>query len=257
MMLNNNQTIQITAYNWIVSNQKLTQWDRNGLFFFKGGLFHYQLTDDPENLCSNFPNVVHYLKHFWLLLPDSIQDQQLFWSQFYSLYSPTYLDLIDSTHNLACMYYFKTLLEKNVGPFSPEFKLLDYGCGPGLSAQIFGVKHLIGYDNNSVMLKKATEQGLQIVDRQGFNNIQPCFFDAAFACYVFHMAIPESDIMNIVRVLKPDGVFIANYYKNFEIERVTSLFQKFGAEGEKVNDSERRFGSVYIYRKRFLFSSFK
>ena len=105
------------------------------------------------------------------------------------------------------------------------------------------------------MLAEATEQGLKVLDKEGFNNIQSCSLDGGFACYVFHMAISENDIINLARIVKSQGILVANYYKDLGMERVTSLLQKLGFEGQRVNTGERRFGSVYVYRKQPLFSS--
>ena len=72
-----------------------------------------------------------------------------------------------------------------------------------------------------------------------------------------HMAISESDIINLARIVKGNGIIVANYYKDLGIERVTSLLQKLGFEAKREDTEERRFGSVYIYRKQPLFSSFR
>jgi len=257
MMLHRNQETNSTSCEWIISRKELSQQDEKGLFSFvdyRGELFHYQLTGNSASIRTIFPDILHYLNHFWLLLPDSVQEQQIFWSQFYSLYSTNYLDLIDSDHNLACMRYFKTLLAENA-PLPPDFKLLDYGCGPGLSVQVFEKQHLVGYDNNPTMLAEAAKQGLEVIYKEDFDNIQSCSFDGGFACYVLHMAIPETDIINLARAVKINGVLVANYYKDLGMERVTSLLEKLGFEGQKVDVQERRFGSVYIYRKHPLFYS--
>jgi len=251
MMLHRNRETNSASYEWIISRNELSQPNGKGLFSFvdyRGGLFHYQLTGSSASIRTIFPDILHYLNHFWLLLPDSIQEQQIFWFQFYSLYCTNYLDLIDSNHNLACMHYFKTLLDENAH-LPPDFKLLDYGCGPGLSVQVFGVSRLVGYDNNPTLLAEAAEQGLEVLDKEGFNNIQSNSFDGGFACYVFHMAIPESDIINLSRIVKDNGILVANYYKDLGMERVTALLQKLGFEAQRADTEERRFGSVYIYRK--------
>lgn len=259
MMLHYNRETNSTSCEWIISRKELNQQDGEGLFSYadyRRGLFHYKLTGSPANIRATFPGILHYLNRFWLLLPDSLQEQQFFWSQFYSLYSTNYLDLIDSENNLACIYYFQTLLNET-SHLPHNFRLLDYGCGPGLSTQIFGSRHLVGYDNNPTMLAQAEEKGMKVLDKEGFNNLQSCSFDAGFACYVFHMAIPESDIVNIARIVKGNGIIAANYYKDLGMERITSLLQKLGFEVKRVDTEERRFGSVYIYRKKPVFSTFR
>ena len=257
MMPQYNSEKRTSDREWVVSIYELSFLVTEGILSFncsKGGLLYYQLIGKLEDIRLKFPNILHYLDHFLLILPDSVKEQQVFWERFYSFYSTEYLHMIDIEHNLSCMRYFRELLDE-CSNLPPNFKILDYGCGPGLSLDVFGYEHLVGYDNSPKMLEQAKARGLNVLSKKEFDSMSPCSVDGIIACYVLHMAIPENDIIKLAGLMKVGGVLVANYYKDLGLERVSLMLQKLGFSAQKVNDQERRFGSVYIYRKQALFSS--
>lgn len=240
----------------VISICELNTLVAKGLLSFdacKGDLFHYKLVGKLEEMYKELPNTLRYLDRFLIILPTPIKEQQLFWERFYSLYSTEYLYIVDIEHNLSCIRYFKNLLNQ-CSVLYPQFKLLDFGCGPGLSLDVFGPEHLVGYDNSPKMLAQAKARGLEVLSKKEFDRLPPCSFDGVIACYVLHLAIPEDDIMKLARVIKVGGILVANYYKNIGVERVSLILGHFGFSAQKVSNQERRFGSVYIYRKQPLFS---
>ena len=257
MMPQSNGKKTVPGRELVISIHELNALVTRGVLSFeccKGELLHYRLIGKFEDISLEFPNILHYLDRFLLILPDSFKEQQVFWERFYSLYSVEYLHLVDIDHNLSCMRYFKKLLKK-YDILYPQFKILDYGCGPGLSLDVFCHEHLVGYDNNSKMLELAKARGLNVLSKKEFDELPPNSFDGVIACYVLHMAIPENDIIKLAGLMKVGGVLVANYYKDLGLERVSLMLQKLGFSAQKVDDQERRFGSVYIYRKQALFSS--
>lgn len=236
----------------VLSTEKLTQVVEMGILSpldHIRELYCYQLTADPATFRRLFPSALHYLDHFWLLLPVSLNKQQQFWNQFYRLYSADYEGLINPSHNLMCLKYFKQLIEERVR-ISPEFKLLDYGCGPGFSADVFHLGGLIGYDINPDMLAQAKARKQTVLDQHEFRFMPPDSIDGCIACYVFHMAIPHEDILHIANLVKCGGLVVANYYKGIGAKRITDSFLELGFEAEQVGYQEGEFGSVYIYRKQ-------
>jgi SAM-dependent methyltransferase len=237
---------------WVLSMGEPQSLVKNGVLSYvhsNGGLLHFQLNTTPENLQLEFPHTLRYLDRFWLLLPSSPQEQYVFWKRFYTLYSAEYLHMINIENNISCLRYFDTLLKKeNLLP--PHFKLLDFGCGPGTSIEVFGSEHIVGYDTNPEMLAQAKARGMTIIEKADFENASRCCYDGSIACYVFHMAIPESDIVRLAKCVKVGGTLVANYYKDLGAERVTSVLQEIGFSAQKADEFERRFGSVYIYRRK-------
>lgn len=241
------------AGGWVLSVKQLSPQETDGILVpvcFCCGLFHYQVSVDALPVFrKSFPNALHYLDRFWLLLPDSVFEQRQFWKYFYSLYSCNYLHMINRSHNTLCLSYFKSLIERNCA-LPLAYKILDYGCGPGLALEVFGSEHLVGYDNNPDMQIQAKKYGVSTLDAENFFAMAPCSFDGGIACYVFHMAIPKKDIIKISQLLKTGGVFVANFYKGLGEREITLSFQEAGFTFQKVDEVEGRFGCVYVYRKQ-------
>lgn len=238
---------------WVVSMKQLLPQETEGILFpvcFCGGLFHYQVSVDVLSAFrKSFPNALHYLDRFWLLLPGSAFEQRQFWKRFYSLYSCNYLQLINRSHNTLCLSYFKSLIEANCA-LPMDYKILDYGCGPGLAAEVFGSRHLVGYDNNPDMQRQAEEFGISVLNTGSFYAMAPGCFDGGIACYVFHMSVSDRDIKRIAEIMKTGGAFVANFYKGLGERKTTAVFQEAGFTYQKVDEIEGRFGCVYVYRKR-------
>lgn len=213
-----------------------------------GKIYRYKLCASDQVLRHHFPGALHYLDHFWILLPSLLKDQRLLWDEFYKIYSSIYEELINQSHNIQCLQRFKQLLEDNFG-FYPGCSILDFGCGTGLSSRVFETESLTGYDSNELMRHKAQEQGLKTVDKENFEMLPIDIFDSCIACYVFHLAIESSYIKKISRVVKNGGVIVANYYKGINEKGMNALFLKNGLAIQQIEDQRGRFGSIYVYRK--------
>ena len=212
-------------------------------------VYCYRLICNTDILLQHFPNALHYLDRFWILLPALLKDQQTLWRAFYRLYSPAYNQLINRSHNLLCLRYFKQILEKKL--FSTEYqRLLDFGCGVGLSSDVFDTEKLVCYDSNKVMQDSARERGLLTINERQFKTLSPNSFDGCIACYVLHLAISANDIEQLVRVLKADGIVVANFYKGMHVDRVNRIFRENRLVVEQIEDQQGRFGSIYVYRKQ-------
>lgn len=213
-----------------------------------GIIYRYNLICSVDTLLQRFPNAVHYLDHFWILLPTSIKEQRVLWREFYRLYSPIYNQLINRSHNLLCLHYFKQLLEDKLIPTSNQ-RLLDFGCGLGLSAGVFDPATIVCYDNNEVMRNSSRERGLVTLNERQFRTLTPNTFDGCFACYVLHLAISIDDLNQLARVLRGGGVIVANYYKGINADRVNRIFREKSLTVEQIENQQGRFGSIYVYRK--------
>lgn len=67
---------------WVISTYELSSLVAKGVLSFKcnrGNLLHYQLIGELEDISLEFPNVLHYLDRFLLILPCSVKEQQVFW----------------------------------------------------------------------------------------------------------------------------------------------------------------------------------
>lgn len=214
-----------------------------------GIIYRYKLICDANIIIKRHPNILHYLNRFWILLPSALNEQMTLWQEFYKLYSHMYNQLINSQHNILCLSYFKQLLEKNFFPIE-KYRILDFGCGAGLSTAVFDCERLIGYDNNEVMLNKSQKRGLITINTSQFRNLPSECFDGCFACYVLHLAISTNDINQLIRLIKVNGIIVANFYKGMHEVRINKIIQKNGLVIEQIDTREGRFGSIYVYRKK-------
>jgi len=213
-----------------------------------GELYVYTISSGKKEIIKNSKNVLHYLDVFWIVLPDDQENQRKLWKAFYDSYVQYYESLINTANNISCLELFKTIITEKTTTLL-EKKILDFGCGTGLSAKVFGNSDILCYDNNPVMRQKALRNGLKTIDRERFLLLEDELFDICIACYVFHLTIDKYDLMNIIRVIKKEGLIIANFYKCINENEVNSFMRENGQIPEKINIEEGTFGSVFMYRK--------
>ncbi len=223
-----------------------------GLFSYidhVGKIFRYNLNCSAYTLLQHFPNALHYLDRFWILLPVHLKNQRMLWREFYRVYGSMYNQLVDCSNNTLCLLYFKRLLEERLLR-AKNYKLLDFGCGTGFSADVFDLEHLVCYDIDRKMRQTAHERGLATINSAQFKALSPNSFDGCIACYVLHMAVNSYYIRQLAHVIKNDGVIVANFYKGICADRVNGIFRENNLKVEQIETHQGRFGSVYVYRKQ-------
>ncbi len=107
-------------------------------------------------------------------------------------------------------------------PFLERIKIkgkviLDFGCGDGPEAQAFlemGAKKVVGVDNSAEMIRLAKLRGLVDADFKHTRNttlpMKDATFDVIYSRFVLHyIKNLESQLLEISRVLKPRGYFLA------------------------------------------------
>lgn len=245
------QTILKPTEDLVISLHNQDEYVNLGLFISVGRIADvncYRLDCDIQVFRRYFPDALHYLDRFWLLLPATIQEQQTLWQEFYRLYSNIYDQLIDRGHNLACLQDFKRIIESRLPAFK-QCRLLDFGCGTGLAADVFDSRQLVCYDSNEMMRHFALNRGLTIINTHQFRALPTCSFDVCIACYVFHMAVDERDIKQLARITKNGGIIAANFYKGMQEDRINHIIKKQGLLIEQLEGRQGKFGSIYIYQK--------
>ncbi len=197
--------------------------------------------------------IVRYLDSFYLLVPMSnpISRRQLFY-RFFSLLGEdyeTFIDIDRNKENIRCLlsiinYYL---------PFLKGVKVVDYGCGTGLSieiAHIYGVD-VIGFDSCPIMLDIANRRGMMVWNEDEMSEQPSNGIDAAFSSYVFHL-LPENENLQILfKLLKSGGVLVANFHKDFGREWANQYLTRLGfrlASLPKITLSKRH-GSYAVYIK--------
>lgn len=216
---------------------------------FISGVYLFLPGVKKECFLQFFPNALHYLDVFWLIMPINFQWRKKLWNNLYKLISPCYERYTNHSQNLSCVKYFRKVIEAKK-LFSPNMRILDFGCGYGISSEVFSMNSIIGYDNNECMCEIARERGMVVIDSSEFNTLKPDSFDGCIASYVFHMDIDYKSLIQISNVIKTEGFVIANFYKEVGKTEVVRFFQDLDFEINNETDSERMFGSVICFRKR-------
>lgn len=99
----------------------------------------------------------------------------------------------------------------SVAQLSPGAKVLDVGCGTGISARLFAARgfDVTGVDPNAGMLEKARARDASIhyaVGNADATGLPDATFALAFAAQAFHWFPLESTMRELRRVLVPGGV---------------------------------------------------
>lgn len=212
-------------------------------------IFIYKIMDwrVADNLKKQ-KNMVHYMDRFYIILPDSYQEQERLWRYFYLNFGEQYESIINITHNCSCISFMLDYLT-NRQKLTIGSTVLDFGCGSGLSKLCKNAVNVLGYESIDIMRTQAIQRGLKVLSGNELQSYDK-FFDGVFASYVLHMAISEKDITIVRDKMRDGAVWIANFYKDINVETVNYIFSKNGFDVKEVVCVQEGFGSVYEYRKK-------
>lgn len=195
-------------------------------------------------------SAINYLDHFIILLPSTQIKQAEFWLEFYKLYGEEYENIINIKKNIKSIQDMLHYIEMQC-KLDENSVVLDYGCGSGIAKCVKVNYKLIGYEPVAEMRKQAIDRDYSVLDYNEFVELPNGFCSAGFANYVFHMSVSEKEIDEINKKLKPNSVFLANFYKSINIDSVNRIFKKYNYEIHRISLSSDNSGdAVYEYRKR-------
>jgi SAM-dependent methyltransferase len=127
-------------------------------------------------------------------------------------------------------------------PYAQDREVLEVGAGTGLIMEGLGraPKRLVGMDISSGMLRRAIDRGFEVA--QGSATALP-FGDAAFdVAYSFkvlaHIPDIETAVQEMVRVLRPGGHLIAEFYNSKSIRRLAKQLGGPGHISESRTEDE-------------------
>lgn len=192
-------------------------------------------------------SVVYYLDKFIIVLPERYTTQNQLWQDFYQMFGNQYETLVNKKNNQECIELMLNIISFNT---DRNCKILDFGCGSGLSLEIKHTGEIYGYELVDVMKNQAQNKGMIVYDSKEINNIPNGFFDAVFSSYVFHMGITNEDIERIIPKIKKGGLWVANFYKEINVNHVNKIFKDIGFITQKKLYGDERHGSIYEYRKQ-------
>lgn len=209
------------------------------------------IVSDKKVICELYKlkNVICYLDYFILVLPSNYNEQQIMWRDFYEYFGENYELIIDKKNNIECIEMMLKYIEKEKKA-SNSCRILDYGCGSGISILANYKGEIWGYEPVERMRNQAKSKGMKVFFNDNLEKIPNNFFDAIFSSYVFHMAVNEEDIKRIFSKAKKNAFLVANFYKNINESYVNDIFMRNGFEIRQVKGEANKFGSVYVYRRK-------
>jgi cyclopropane fatty-acyl-phospholipid synthase-like methyltransferase len=128
--------------------------------------------------------------------------------------------------------------------------ILDFGCGPGLSLRVAGPYHLVGCDVSATMRARARANGLATIEPMDLRSHEDSF-DGMFASYVFHLVVPEEDLLAAVRCIRRGGRIAINFHKGCGLKEVESaMTQDEGLRELAVSPREHPIhGSIRVWQR--------
>lgn len=124
-------------------------------------------------------------------------------------------------------------------PYAGGREVLEVGAGTGLIMKglMPHAKKIIGVDISAGMLGKAAERGLEVVQGSATElPFQAEQFDLVYSLKVLaHIPNIEQALAEMTRVLRPNGVLVAEFYNRFSVRK---LAKTLGGPG-KISASRR------------------
>jgi hypothetical protein len=173
----------------------------------------------------------HYLDRYLVAIPKvGGVDRLKYIIPFFELIASEYESVIDDTRNKDNIHKLLICLKDELAIFKP--KLLDFGCGTGLSHTLSKEYsfEVIGYDRSNAMLSIASSAGMCVWSQETLNQQLEHTIDGCFASYVFHLETFSEDLIQVWRCLKIGGMVIGNFHKNKAVENFKNFIKTLGGE---------------------------
>lgn len=195
---------------------------------------------------SGFAVSPRYMDRYHFCLSGSTGDQ-LAINAFFAAIADQYTSIVDTGRNLENIYAMVNLLTSVLA--KQDVRLLDFGCGVGLSSKVIGSATIFGFDPCSRMTELANRNGLHAFDLAGLKLLPADSFDGLFASYVAHL-LPDDQTLRIAWAkVRTGGTLIANCHKGQGVDRLESLDGRRLAYSDCVPDVRTTHGPYVIIQK--------
>ncbi len=122
----------------------------------------------------------------------------------------------------------------------PHMRVLEAGCGTGLILRSLKEKaaHAVGFDLSHGMLRKAKERNLQVVQANALSvPFASESFDIVCSFKVLaHVNPIQTAMEELVRVLKPGGWLITEFYNPYSLRGLIKKLKKPTAISDQTHD---------------------
>ncbi len=168
---------------------------------------------------------------------------------FFETVAREYETLVSERRNARCAQQLLSLAA-NIRGLSVLQRVLDFGCGTGLSTKALKemFASVVGYDGSAAMRELARGAGSVVVD--SMDQCPSASIDIVVACYVMHFGIHESDANELYRILTPGGIIAANFHKRIALATVTKRLEQAGFSlSQVIDNSACEFGPIVLFHR--------
>gem|GEM_PF-5199684 len=226
----------------IFNNSKMTIWriPSAEIEFFK---------KDTDILSLD---VIRYFDCYYLLIPLTKKSIKNLYKEFFDYISHDYEHLIDINRNQENIHNLLKLAKDYINN-QKRIVILDYGCGTGISQDIAKKLNMkiFGFDICPSMREIASKKGMIVWEEKDLWLQPENCIDAVISSYVFHFLIDDTYLKLLYKILKPNGIIIANFHKNKNRDFIDLSLNKIGFKIIRTQISERKegHGTYVIYGK--------
>jgi len=184
-----------------------------------GDMLVLELHGDPAELnevrAASAEDMPRILDRFYVWTPaEGSSRRQLLLDSFFDVTARDFNDLVHVEQNRENI---RNLIRSVTSEYSFRERpiIFDFGCGPGLSANIaceMGIE-VHGFDRCRNMRETARQSGLLVLEPDEFARMPSERYGGVFASYVLHLAPSAGDLKRAWELLKRGGVFVANFHK--------------------------------------------
>jgi SAM-dependent methyltransferase len=191
---------------------------------------------NSARLSEAFPDrdAMRCLDRFDLILPQGREGREAVLAAFFEHLHLHYEALIEPERNLENIETLLAIVLRRTRS-SPN-PVLDFGCGPGLSARLGRHRgcRLLGFDPTVGMRTLAERHGLTTIDAAGLRSLPQASLRGAFASYVLHLQPCPEQLADVWRCIEPGGTFAANVHKGTGLEPFVAYASELGMSPTQV-----------------------
>jgi SAM-dependent methyltransferase len=191
-----------------------------------------------------------YLDRFFLpVLSDSRGAQELI-QRFFRAIAKSYDTLVHRRQNRANIRFMLS----EVGRFMPKShrgRVLDFGCGTGLSfsvARQLGFD-IVGLDVSPEMRRSARAQGMTVLTPRQLVLRRPGAYGAIVASYVFHVLTNTDDVLMAWSKMTAGGVLLGNCHKGTNRRTIETAIRRQGGAPVVLAHPPDGHGPYVAFRK--------
>ncbi len=166
-----------------------------------------------------------FLDYFYIIKRVGEAHLQIAIDMLFECIADRYDRLIDTRRNIENIRVLKEYLISLHGSLDGSL-IVDYGCGTGLSKEIFDDENLklIGIDRCSKMRHLASNRGLKTLSPSQLKELQLDSIDCGFFSYVLHFSPSFGDLELLWSRVRPGGTLVGNFHKSIAINEYLEFF---------------------------------